>query len=203
MRIGFGVFLSMVISLTFLLAACNDGQGGKLGVVDMNRLMRDSAPGKAGLKFIESQQTELQGRLDALQDKLEKNPSDDAAMQELQKVYAAAQQKIQAEGQQVVTQLFDAIQKTLDSYRSQNGYAVLIRAEALDSYDPALDITGAVMAEVDKLRIDFKPGAQAGSGQEGDAGATSPDQKAAPAKEGAANANDSVQPGGQAGQTEK
>lgn len=189
MRARFNVI--MIIVMALLLGACNDGQGSRLGVVDLNRLMRDSAPGKAGLKFIESQQTELQGKLDALQDKLEKNPSDEAAMQELQKVYAAAQQRIQTEGQQVVTQLFDAIQKTLDSYRSENGYAVLIRAEALDSYDPALDITNAVMAEVDKLKIDFKPAAQAPTSEpaepavnNGGAGTeNSKDSGAAPAKQ--------------------
>lgn len=155
MRSKIAIFLLLTFSL--LLCACEQSQGQKNGVVDLNRLMRDSAPGKAGLAFIEAQQKELQTKLDSLQDKLEKNPADEAAMQELQTVYAASQQRIQAEGQHVVTLLFDAIQNVLNNFREKNGYAMLIRAEALDAYDPGLDVTNAVMAEVDKLKIDFQP----------------------------------------------
>ncbi len=150
-------FLVVALALALMLVACNDGQTPKMGVVDMNRLMRDSVPGKAGLKFIESQQKELQSALDAIQDRLEKNPNDENAVQELQKLYSASQQKIQAEGQAVVTKLFDSIQGALDSYRKNNGYLMLVRLEALDSFDPSLDVTNAVMAEVDKLKIEFAP----------------------------------------------
>lgn len=146
-----------IAAMCFALLGCNEGGSPNIAVVDMNRLMRDSAPGKAGLKFIETQQTGLQAKLDAIQDRLEKNPQDESAMRELQQVYASSQQRIQAEGQNVVTMLFDAIQRVLNDYRKTNGYAMLIRAEALDSYDPALDVTNAVMAEVDKLKLDFKP----------------------------------------------
>lgn len=171
--------LIIVLAMSALLLACNEGQGQKIGVVDLNRLMRDSVPGKAGLKFIENQQTELQGKLDSIQEKLEKNPADEAAMQELQKVYAASQQRIQAEGQNVVTQLFDSIQKTLNAYREKNGYSVLMRAEALDSYDPSLDVTNAVMADVDKLKIDFKPAAPQAEPQAQEAAPKSEAPKAA------------------------
>ncbi len=152
------VLMAMLVCAA--LAACNNGQDGgqaKIGVVDLNRLMRESAPGKAGLKFIEAQQTKLQRELDDIQAKLEKNPEDQAAMQELQKVYATSQQKMQAEGQNVVGSLYDAIQACLNNFRAQRGYALLIRAEALDSFDPSLDVTNDLLAEVDKLEIDFKP----------------------------------------------
>lgn len=158
MRIKFGLIATLALSI--MLVACNEGQAPKIGVVDLNRLMRDSVLGKAGLKFIESQQTELQAQLDAIQDRLEKNPADEAAMQELQKVYSASQQRMQAEGQNVVGLLFDSIQKELNTYREKNGYLLLIRAEAVDSYDPSLDVTNAIMGEVDKLKLEFKPVSQ-------------------------------------------
>lgn len=180
MRIVTGWIL--MLALCGLLAACNDmgGSSPKMAVVDLNRLMRESEPGKAGLKFIETQQTELQSKLDEIQDRLEKNPSDEKAVQELQRVYATSQQRIQAEGQNVVGQLFDAIQKTLNAYREKNGYAMLIRTEALDSYDPGLDVTGAVMVEVNKLQLDFKPLPDAEPDKVTDAPA--PSEKAAPKK---------------------
>lgn len=166
--------LCLALALCGLLVACNESgsQGGfKVGVVDLNKLMRDSAPGKAGIKFIEAQQTKLQNELDAIQDNLEKNPTDEEAMQRLQKVYATSQQQIQAAGQNVVGALFDGIQEVLNSYREKNGYAMLIRAEALDSFDPALDVTNAVLAEVDKLKIDFKALQAEPAKDDGEAGA--------------------------------
>lgn len=169
---------ALIICMSGMLAACNDGQSGqRIGVVDLNRLMRDSAPGKAGLKFIEEQQSQLQARLDDIQDRLEKNPKDEKAAQELQRVYATSQQQIQAEGQNVVGMLFDSIQKALNSYRNKNGYAMLIRAEALDSYDPSLDVTNAVMEEVNKLQLEFRPlAAEAPAAAEPSAGENARDE---------------------------
>lgn len=149
--------IASVLALCGLLAACDTGTSEKIGVVDMNRLMRESVPGKAGLKYIEAQQAELQAKLDAVQDRLEKNPGDEGAAQELQKLYAESQQRIQSEGQNVVTKLLDAIQKSLDVWRAQHGYAMLIRLEALDSFDAALDVTNAIMSDIDKLKLDFNP----------------------------------------------
>lgn len=154
--------ICLAVALCGLMTACNEANTTvpagqfKVGVVDLNRLMRDSVPGKAGIKFIEAQQTKLQAELDAIQDNLEKNPTDEAAMQRLQKVYAASQQQIQSAGQNVVGALFDSISGVLNGYREKNGYAMLIRSEALDSFDPKLDVTNAILAEVDKLNIDFK-----------------------------------------------
>lgn len=113
--------------------------------------------GKAGLKKIEALQAKMQSQLDEIQAKLEKNPSDEAAMREMQKVFGAAQQQMQAEGENIANQIFDAIQKSIDNYRKSNGYAVLIRQDALASYDPALDVTDEVMREANKLSIEFKP----------------------------------------------
>lgn len=130
--------------------------GVKWGAVDIARLMKESEPGKAGVKFIEDQQASMQKELDEVQDKLEKNPKDQALMQELQKTYAASQQRIQAEGQSVANQLFDLVQKALEKYRADNGYDMLVGVEALAAYNPALDVTDAVMVEVNKSALDLK-----------------------------------------------
>lgn len=151
------VCLVLALALCLGSAGCDNHDSPKIGVVDLNRLMAESAPGKAGLQFIESQQKELQARLDAIQDRIEKNPNDEAAMQELQAVYAASQQKIQTEGQAVVTRLLESIQKTVDAFRKDNGYSMLIRKEALDSVEPSLDVTEAIMAQVNKLDLNFAP----------------------------------------------
>ena len=151
----------LAIILSLGLTACDDGKQNqtqnRTAVVDLGRLMRDSVPGKEGIKFIESQQKEMQAQLDAIQDKLEKNPNDESLMQQLQNLYALSQQKIQAEGQNIASQILDVVQRTLNNYLEKNNYDVIIGTEALAAYNVKLDITNAVLAEVDKQKIEFKP----------------------------------------------
>lgn len=129
----------------------------KIAIVDMARVMRDSEPGKEGVKFLESQQAGMQEQLDAIQDRLEKNPKDEAAMQELQRVYAASQQRMQAEQQNVVNLLFDSVQRVVNSYREAQGFDIILAAEAVASAKPGADVTAAVIAEVNKQKVEFKP----------------------------------------------
>lgn len=150
--------LFVIMGLVFAAAPQAFAQDqAKYGVVDMAKLMRDSAPGKAGIKFIETQQAAMQKRLDEVQAKLEKDPKDQALMQELQRVYASSQQKIQAEGQNAANAIFDVVQKVVEKFRKDNGYAFLMSAETLVSFNPDLDVTAAVLKELDKEKVEFKP----------------------------------------------
>ncbi len=155
------LFMPLVFVLSFMLLACQqtetkDAQP-KLAVVDMARIMRDSEPGKAGVKFLESLQTGMQDKLNAIQARLEKDPKDEAAQKELQGVYMASQQRMQAEQQNVVNQRYDTIQRVLNAYREQQGYDVILSAEVAVAFNPKADVTSAVIAEVNKQKIDFKP----------------------------------------------
>lgn len=152
--------LPLILLLGIFIVACEaQGQSAKtsIAVVDMARVMRDSTPGKEGVKFLESRQTALQGQLDAIQDKLEKNPEDEKAMQELQRVYAVSQQRMQAEQQNVVNILFDTIQRILNEYCASQGYDVILGSEAAAAFNQKIDITDAVIAEVNKQKLEFKP----------------------------------------------
>lgn len=159
MRILFA--LPALLASLLLLNACDSGgqQGAnvKIAVADVSRLMRDSLPGKAGIKFLESRQTKFQSELDDIQDRLEKNPSDEAAMKDLQRVYTASQQQIQAEGQNVAALLFDTLQRILDQFREKNGYTLILGQDTVASFAKSVDVTDAVMKELDKEVIDFKP----------------------------------------------
>ena len=115
------IILPVLVGI-FMLAGCQQQESQvaqpKLAVVDMGRVMRDSEPGKEGVKFLESRQAGMQEQLDAIQDRLEKNPKDEAAMQELQRVYAVSQQRMQAEQQNVVNLLFDSVQRVVNRSHS-------------------------------------------------------------------------------------
>lgn len=159
MRIS--LILPVILAGVILLNGCETGSksenGVKIAVADVSRLMKDSVPGKAGIKFLESRQAIFQKELDEIQDRLEKNPADENAMKDLQRVYSASQQQIQAEGQNVATLLFDTLQRVLDNFREQKGYTLILSQDTVASFAKNVDITNEVMQVLDQEKIDFKP----------------------------------------------
>lgn len=186
------LFMPLVFVLSFMLLACQqtetkDAQP-KLAVVDMARIMRDSEPGKAGVKFLESLQSGMQEKLNAIQARLEKDPKDEAAQKELQGVYMASQQRMQAEQQNVVNLLYDTIQRVLNAYREQQGYDIILSAEVAAAFNPKADVTAAVIAEVNKQKIDFKPLPEPAAPEAAPAPAAQPQEKEQPKKQPKADA---------------
>ena len=157
MRIRF--FMPLALLLSFMLFACQQGDNNaqpKVAVVDMARVMRESEPGKAGVKFLESLQGDMQTKLNDIQQRLEANPKDAEAQKELQAVYMSAQQRMQVEQQNVVNLLYDAIQRVINTYRTEKGYAVIISTEAVAAFDSKSDVTNEVLELVNKQKLDFK-----------------------------------------------
>lgn len=151
--------MPLALLLSVMLFACQQGDNTaqpKVAVVDMTRVMRDSDPGKAGVKFLESLQGDMQTQLNDLQKRLEANPKDVEAQKELQAVYMSAQQRMQAEQQNVVNQLYDVIQRVVNAYRTEKGYAVIISSEAAAAFDSKSDVTNEVLERVNKQKVDFK-----------------------------------------------
>lgn len=186
------LFMPLVFVLSFMLLACQqtetkDAQP-KLAVVDMARIMRDSEPGKAGVKFLESLQSGMQEKLNAIQARLEKDPKDEAAQKELQGVYMASQQRMQAEQQNVVNLLYDTIQRVLNAYREQQGYDIILSAEVAAAFNPKADVTAAVIAEVNKQKIDFKPLPESAAPEAAPAPAAQPQEKEQPKEQPKADA---------------
>ncbi|MDR3320316.1 MAG: OmpH family outer membrane protein [Desulfovibrio sp.] len=148
--------LSVLIFLLPALMGFFDSKP-KLAVVDMQRIMRDSEPAKIGVKFLEDIHAGIQEKIQVIEAQLEKNPKDEAAQKELQTIYASSQQRMQVEQQNVVTLLYDAIQRVMNSYREQNGYEVILNMEVVAAFSPVMDVTTSVIAEVNKQKIEFKP----------------------------------------------
>ncbi len=169
--------MPLALLLSLMLIACQQGEGtsqSKLAVVDMTRIMRDSEAGKAGVKHLEALQADMQEQLNAIQGRLEKNGSDADAQKELQTVYMMSQQRMQVEQQNVVNVLYDTMQRIVNAYRTEKGYALIISSEAAASFDPKTDVTADIIAAMNKQKVEFKPVAP-----EGDAAAA----PAAPAAE--------------------
>ncbi len=182
MRIRY--FLPLALMLSLMLIACQQGEGSsqpKLAVVDMTRIMRDSEAGKAGVKHLEALQADMQEQLNTIQGRLEKNANDADAQKELQTVYMMSQQRMQVEQQNVVNVLYDTMQRIINAYRTEKGYALIISSEAAASFDPKADVTADIIAAMNKQKVDFKPAAPEGAADAAAAPEAEAPKAAAPA----------------------
>lgn len=159
MRIRFMAVPLLLLSL--LCAACQQGEdkasGPSIAVVDIVRVMRDSEAGKAGIKYLEDMQANIQAQLDDIQNKLEKDPENEDLQKQLQTVYMNAQQQMGEEQQNVLSQLQNVTKRVMDEFRKARGYDVLFSAETLSSYDEKLDVTNDLLVEMNKQKVNFVP----------------------------------------------
>ncbi len=151
----------LLILTVCLLSACNQpappaAEPTKIGVIDTARVFRESEPAKAGVKFLESIQTEMQGQLTQLQEKMQNDPENVALQQEIQTMYGEFQQRIGAEEQNVVNLLQDSMQRSIDALRMSKNIDIIVGAEVALSYSQALSLTDEIIAEMNKVKIEFK-----------------------------------------------
>ena len=193
MRIRF--VAAPLLLLCLLCAACQQGEeksGPSFAVVDIVRVMRDSEPGKAGIKYLESMQADIQKQLDDIQAGLEKDPDNEDLQKQLQTVYMNAQQQMGEEQQNVLSQLQNVTKRVMDEFRKARGYDVLFSAETLSSYDDKLDVTNALLEEMNKQKVTFVPlDNAADEAPKADAPA---DKKDAPKADAPADAKESAKP---------
>ena len=83
--------------------------------------------------------------------------NDEALRARFQKTFVGYQQIVNAEQQKVVQQINGLMQKTLEDFRTKNGYSVIMNAEGLLAFDPKSDVTKDVIAEMDKTKVTFAP----------------------------------------------
>lgn len=183
MRIRF-VVLPLLLLSALAFAGCQQTEPSKpaVAVVDMSRLLTESEPGKAGMAFLEGLQSDMQNKLNAIQERLEKNDKDEEAQRELQMSYMTFQTRMGKEQQAVAGQLYDMLQKVLGDYRQAHGYQVIVSREVVASFDAKVDVTDAVLAEVNKQKITFIPLEQDDAAPAVEQSAA-PEQKAEPAAE--------------------
>jgi outer membrane protein len=141
---------------TLLLNGCNVGSPS-VAVVDSARVFKESDPGKAGIKHLEALHDSMQAELNALQEELQAKPKSEILQQRLQEKYMVYQQRISAEQQQVINTLNEAIQKALDACRVEKNLALIVGTDVVLSYGQTADVTEAVILEVNKAQIEFKP----------------------------------------------
>jgi outer membrane protein len=140
-----------------LSSGCIFGSPSGVAVVDSARVFKESDPGKAGIKHLETLHESMQAELNALQEELQGKPRDETLQQKLQEKYMIYQQRMSAEQQQVINTLNEAIQKAIDACRVQKNLALIVGTDVALSYGGAADVTDEVIREVNKAKIEFLP----------------------------------------------
>jgi len=147
-----GLLLAALLSSGWIF-----GSSSGVAVVDSARVFKESDPGKAGIKHLETLHESMQAELNALQEELQSKPKDETLQQRLQEKYMVYQQRISAEQQQVINTLNEAIQKAIDACRVQKKLALIVGTDVALSYGQTADVTDEVIREVNKTKIEFQP----------------------------------------------
>ncbi len=146
--------LVVAVVCFFSLTGCTSTQ---VAVVTPARLFQESESGKAGIEHLKQIETTIQEQLEIAQGLIAKAPNDEALRAKFQKVFLGYQQVINAEQQKVVESVNTLMQNALDKYRVQKGYAVIMSAESLLSYDPKIDVTNEILAAMNESKVTFEP----------------------------------------------
>ena len=127
----------------------------RIAVVDVERVFRESAPGKAGEAHFEQAREILQKGMDelrALYQGSESSPEGEAALREGR---AALERQLAAERQAVRQVLTEALQRAITSWFDAAGgrrqsISAVAPASAFFIHSPAIDVTSAVILEMNK-----------------------------------------------------
>lgn len=147
--------LALAAVLVVSLAGCKS-EGG-VAVVDAARLYQESASGKAGIEHLQKLEATMQERLMKAQEELEKAPKDDALRAKFQAEFMGYQQLVQAEQQKVVETIHNQMKDALEKARKKGGYGAVLASESVLASDPKVDITDAVLKNMDGAPLTFQP----------------------------------------------
>lgn len=151
------IFTTLALSFLVLFSLGGCVSTEKIAVVEPAKLFEESEAGKAGTEHIKQMEASMRAQVQNAQALLEKSPNDEALRARFQKTFMDYQQLFNQEQQKVVTRLNEVIQKTLDEYRTQKGYTVIMNSAGLLSFDPATDVTAEVIAAMNKTSVAFEP----------------------------------------------
>lgn len=147
--------LPALLLATLIIAGCNSNS--KIAVVNSEKAIQESEAGKAGMAYLETMSKAIQEELIALQEEAENGKDKEAAQAKLQLRLREAQQRFSAEQQQVFNKVDAQFKSALDAYRAKEKLDVILFAEAALSFNPQMDITQQIMAEMNRAKISFEP----------------------------------------------
>jgi Skp family chaperone for outer membrane proteins len=183
-------WLVLTFSLLLAVGGCakQAGEAQRIGVVDIGRVFQESQAGKQGMAYLQSINEEFRKEFEKLQAE-----SGDNGAQKLQQAIAEYQARIGHEQERVVNMLNEEFRDVLEAFRKQNNYTVLLSQENVLSLSDGVNVTDQVISEFDKVQIDLAAGAPKQAPKAEEAPAPADQNATAPAPQGGAEQNATVQ----------
>lgn len=134
-----------------------------VGIVQTVQVYEQSKLAKVATERLEKLQDEAMAKLDAMQKEMSaaEEAKDDVRKQrlqvEMQQRLYSMQGALEAEQQNVLKVLQEAMQKVIGQCRAEKGMTVVFEAGSALSYDQAVDITSEVVTRLDQEKVDFGP----------------------------------------------
>lgn len=189
----------MLVAALFLVgckddkAAAEKQEQSKVGVLNLGLMFQSSKASEAARQYMVGVEKDLQAEIEKIASVMPKDSEgnvDKESMPALQKAYADAQQRLNAEQQMVLTKLNTLATETVDEYRVKHGLDLVVRADQIFSFDPTIDITKDIIAIMDSKEVSFTPMLPEGQAGTAQGNATAPAGNAtAPAGNATAPAN--------------
>ena len=148
--------LALLVVLALFAFGCN---GKNVAIVNADILYKDSALSEKGTEYLKKISEEMQAEFMAAQEQAEKAPAKEKAkaQAELQGKMMELQQRLNAEQQQVITAITDAMKKAMDNVRAKMKLDLLLPSEVALSNDPQIDVTQKVIDEMNAIQVEFSP----------------------------------------------
>ena len=136
-----------------LLAAPAEALAVRTGIVDVEKVLSDSAAAKAANEHLAKVQAVLQKGFNDLEKRMEKAKKDERE-RELEAGRRVLERQMQIELQAAHAVVSKHMLEAVQEWRKSKGGVVLAKAQVLD-YSPKLDITTEVIKGMDKKPVQF------------------------------------------------
>lgn len=155
-----------IAAMLMLLAGCHEEKQEQkptpqFGVVQINKLYKDSRIGKAGFERLSGLESKAQGILKEAVAALEKGRAGDKDVdvsrieRELQERVAFMQEVIRQDQEHVSNVLQTVMKNVLDKYSKDHGLFGVFSAENMLSASPEADVTDQIMTLLDQVEPAF------------------------------------------------
>ena len=149
-------FSAIVLALCFALASCESGTQSSMitGIVDVERVLRESAPAQAARKHLEEARTVLQKGMEALEQEWKDAPEAEQR-KAVAEGLAALNRQLAAEEAAANAVVMKLLREECEKWRATHKVVAVVSRQNLLAADAGADITPEVIAAMNARSPEF------------------------------------------------
>lgn len=150
------IALVITLCLGFLSVMPSVAKAAEIAVVDVNKILTDSAPAKAGDEHLKKVQEILQKGLNDVIELYKDKEGTPEAQKEVAQAYSALNQQMAIEQQAVRQVLEGLLIESSKEWRAKNTkYDVVINSALLMDFNNKMDVTAAILKIFNTKKVNF------------------------------------------------